>query len=59
MPHFIKKEDNFANDYFPDPPTPINIAFPLNYLKILLILKTCSNASSKKTNSTLSFVLKT
>lgn len=27
--------------YFPDPPTPINIAFPLGDLNTLAILKIC------------------
>jgi hypothetical protein len=42
------KLHNFVKDYFPDPPTPINIEFPLGCLSTLEILRTCSMASSKK-----------
>ena len=42
--------DNLVKLYFPLPPTPINIALPLGYLKTLEILKTCSIASLKKIN---------
>jgi hypothetical protein len=35
--------------YFPEPPTPISIIWPLGYLRTLAILKTCSIASSNKT----------
>ena len=31
-------EDNFASDYFPEPPTPIYMIFPLGYRKTLEIL---------------------
>ena len=48
-----------ANDYFPDPPTPISIPLPLGYLNILDILSICSTASSKNTRSNLSFEVKT
>jgi len=42
-------EASLVTDYFPEPPTPINMAFPLGYHRILEILKMCSMQSSKKT----------
>jgi hypothetical protein len=33
------KDDKRDRDYLPEPPTPINIALPLGYLKILVILQ--------------------
>ncbi len=42
-------EDNLANDYFPDPPTPINNAFPTPNSKILTILAMCCIAYLNRT----------
>ena len=36
--------------YLPDPPTPNSNAFPLGYLKTLVILLICSHASKNSTN---------
>ena len=43
------KEDNFASDYLPEPPTTTRSAFPLGELIILVSLKRWNRASSKIT----------
>ena len=43
------KEDNFASDYLPEPPTPTSSAFPLGELIIIVSLKRWNRASSKIT----------
>lgn len=42
------KQDNLDKDYLPDPPTPNNKALPIGYLKTLVILEICSQASKKR-----------
>ncbi len=43
------KEANLDKDYFPDPPTPINRAWPVGKSKILAILEIWPIASLNKT----------
>ena len=43
------KEDNFASDYLPEPPTPTSKAFPLGEMTILVSLNRWNSASSKIT----------
>lgn len=47
--YFRTKVAILVKDYLPLPPTPINKAFPLGYLKILQIFERCFTASKKNT----------